>query len=87
MLALAADVQNIQTVMSELETLESLLRSEKDQLSSKAMEVKASIKKLMTDPHFVDCLDRLEIEGSPVWGLSSEEREMIIMAREKINNV
>jgi hypothetical protein len=27
----------------------------------------------------------LEVQGSPVWGLSSEERELIIHAREKVN--
>ena len=87
MLALAGDVEKLHSVMNELDNLESLLRSEEesDPLSSKAMELKASIKKLMTDPQFVDCLDRLEIEGQPVWGLSSGEREMIMLARDKAN--
>ena len=87
MIALAADVQHIQTVMEELDVLENLLRSEgEDNVSSKSIELKASIKKLMTDPTVLESLNRLELEGQPVWGLSSEEREMIVMAREKVND-
>jgi hypothetical protein len=33
----------------------------------------------------MEALDRLEIQGSPVWGLSSEERQLIIDAREMVN--
>lgn len=87
MLALAADVQKIQQVMEELETLENLLSAEdEDKVSSKSIELKASIKKLMTDPQVLESLNRLELEGQPVWGLSSEEREMIVTAREKVND-
>jgi hypothetical protein len=86
MLALAGDVQMIEKLMSELEVLENLLRGEAQAVSGKAMEIKASIKKLMTDPAVLEALNRLEIEGQPVWGLSSAEREMIMTAREKVNN-
>lgn len=48
------------------------------------IELKAQIKKLMTSPEVSEALDRLEIQGEPVWGLSTEEREMIVMCREKI---
>jgi len=86
MLALAADVQKITQVMDELETLESLLRAEDPgSVTGKSMELKNAIKKLMTAPEVLESLNRLEIQGSPVWGLSSEEREMIIAAREKVN--
>jgi hypothetical protein len=83
MLALAQDVQNIRNVMKELDTLESLLEGQ-DEISAKRMEIKNSIKKLMTAPEFVQSLDNLEIQGEPIWGLSSEEREMITTAREKV---
>lgn len=84
MLALAQDVEHIRSVMLDLETLESLLRGE-DGVSAKRIELKNSIKKLMTTPDFLECLNNLEVQGEPVWGLSSEEREMIVMAREKVN--
>jgi hypothetical protein len=84
MLALAADVQKIVSVMEELETLESLLENESTP-TAKQMELKNSIKKLMTSPDVLASLNNLEIKGEPVWGLSSEERELIILAREKVN--
>lgn len=87
LLALAQDVEKILHTMDELDQLESLLRSESDAVSSKSIELKAAIKKLMTSAEVLDALNRLEVEGAPVWGLSSEEREMIIFAREKMNEV
>lgn len=84
--------------MDELDMLESLLRREEEEqqknannktsslpVTPKLIELKASIKKLMTAPDVVEALKRLEIQGEPVWGLSTDEREMIILAREKVN--
>jgi hypothetical protein len=85
MLALAADVQKITAVMKELDTLEGLLECETDATAGRSIELKAGIKKLMTHPEVLESLNRLEIQGEPVWGLSSEERELIITAREKVN--
>lgn len=86
MLALAADVTRVTDTMKELEVLESLLRADDDSsVTSKSMELKNQIKKLMTSKELTESLHRLEIEGEPVWGLSSEERELIMMAREKAN--
>lgn len=88
MLALAADVEKITAVMREVETLEALLESEnetsKGEVTGKSIEIKSSIKKLVTSPEFTESLNRLEIQGEPVWGLSSEERELIIDARAKV---
>ena len=86
MIAFAADVEKIAAVMDQLDALEAELREEgKDSVSSKSLELKANIKKLMTAPDVTEALDRLEIQGEPVWGLSSDEREMIVLAREKMN--
>mmetsp|Transcript_455 Transcript_455/g.855 ORF Transcript_455/g.855 Transcript_455/m.855 type:complete len:160 (-) Transcript_455:2671-3150(-) len=85
LLAMAADVQKISSVMKELETLEGLLQRESDPTTGRSIEIKSSIKKLMTHPEVLQALDRLETEGGPVWGLSSEERDMIVEAREKVN--
>lgn len=88
MLALAADVQKITAVMGEVETLESLLESEtkasNGEVTGKSIEIKAHTKKLVTSPDFTESLNRLEIQGEPVWGLSSDERELIIDARTKV---
>ena len=84
-LAMAADVQKIGAVMKELDTLEGLLQRETDPTTGRSIELKSSIKKLMTNPEVLSALDRLELEGAPVWGLSSEERDMIMDARAKVN--
>jgi hypothetical protein len=85
MLALAADVQFIQQVMSEVEVLQHSIEKEESAISSQAIELKSTVKKILTSPQFMEALDRLEIQGSPVWGLSSEERQLIIYAREMVN--
>lgn len=87
LLALAADVERVFSVMEELQTLESLLaRESEDGISGKNIELRNSIRKLMTGAEFLDSLGRLEVQGSPVWGLSASEREMITLAREKVNS-
>lgn len=96
MLAVAQDVQTVRLTMQELDLLESLLRNEEEsnasknstsdgKVSSKSMEIKNSIKKLMTSTDFLESLNNLEVQGEPAWGLNCEEREMIILAREKVN--
>ena len=91
LVALATDVQTVQHTMRELETLENLLQREFESSpensapTGKLIELKASIKKLMTSSEFTTALNKLEVEGEPVWGLSSEERELISFAREKFN--
>ena len=88
MLAMAADVQTVTFVMEEFETLEHLLQREETenpgQVSGRSIEIKNSIKKLLTNPDFQDTLNRLTLNGSPVWGLSMSERELIETAREKV---
>ena len=83
---MAADVQKITHVMEELETLENLLeREEEGKVSGRSIEIKNSIKKLMTSPETLESLNRLEYNGSPVWGLSMNERALVELAREKVN--
>ena len=86
MLAMAADVEKISHVMQELETLEHLLeREDEGTVSGRSIEIKSNIKKLMTSPEVLDALNRLEYNGSPVWGLSMDERDLVELAREKVN--
>ncbi|KAL7565031.1 hypothetical protein ACA910_020742 [Epithemia clementina (nom. ined.)] len=88
-LAVAGDVQTISETMDEVERLENLLRSEEEgssSVTSKSIEIKSAIKKLLTAKDFAEALNRLEVQGAPVWGLSTDEREMIVSAREKMTN-
>lgn len=85
MLALQSDVHFIQQTMEEVEVLQRSLEKEESAVTSQSLALRQTIKKLMTSPHFTEAIDRLEVQGSPVWGLSSEERELIIHARELMN--
>ena len=81
---MAADVQTIQQNKKKKATLESVLEDE-DNVSNKAIELRNAIKKLMTASEVTAALNRLHVQGEPVWGLSCAERDMITYAREKVN--
>jgi hypothetical protein len=66
------------------QVFESMLNFEYGE-TAKQVELKNSIKQLMTAPKFLECLSNLEVKGEPVGGLSIEEREMVVLAREKVN--
>jgi hypothetical protein len=90
MVALAADVENLTLVMEEIEKLDAMLEEEKELnagkgVTGKALEISSKIKKIMTSADVMDCLNRLEVEGEPVWGLSCEERDLVHAARQKVN--
>jgi len=89
MVALAADVENLALVMEEISKLDAMLEEEKEKsgssVTSKSLEISSKIKKVMTSVDVMDCLNRLEVEGEPVWGLSSEERDLVHAARQKVN--
>ena len=93
MLALAADVTNITNTMQEVENLEQILletvesneNGEEGGITGKTIEIKSKIKKACTNPEFIDSLNRLEVNGEPIWGLSGDERDMIMDARTKVN--
>lgn len=89
LLALAADVEKVDVTMKELDVLESALQAsgDTDKVSGKSIEIRQSIKKLMTNPTFLESLSRLEMNGQPIWGLNTDEREMITLAREKVTKV
>jgi len=73
MLALAADVQRITSTMQELEKLEGLLEREthenEGKVTGRSIEIRGSIKKLMTNPDVVQCLNRLEVKVRSAVGL------------------
>ena len=55
-------------------------------VTGRTIEIRSSIKKLVTSPEFTESLNRLEMEGEPIWGLSGEERDLIMDARRKVND-
>mmetsp|Transcript_15175 Transcript_15175/g.18261 ORF Transcript_15175/g.18261 Transcript_15175/m.18261 type:complete len:174 (-) Transcript_15175:64-585(-) len=93
LLAVATDVQNVEHVMTEVDRLGSILEieeaehtDEKHPVSGKSIEIKSAIKHLMTSHDFMESLNRLECsDGEPIWGLSVEERELVMEARSKVN--
>jgi hypothetical protein len=89
LLALASDVEYISNVMDKVLELESLLQDEQKQnkeVSNRSIELKSKMKQLVGTPEFLQCLDRLEIQGAPIWGLTTQEHELLKAAREKVNN-
>ena len=85
---MAADVEKITQVMEEVDQLEEALLDASGgggAVTPRTMETKNAIKKLMTAPDFIEALNRLEVQGQPKWGLSTKERELIVEARERIN--
>jgi hypothetical protein len=89
MIAQQSDLHVIQICMDKLEELEHLLYLDHEQnggkVTDKSEELRGNIKRLVSSPDFTESLDRLEIKGSPVWGLTSEEHEMVALAREKFH--
>ncbi len=89
MLELATDVEYIKTIMEEIETLEHLLQKDQEEhdnkVTNRSVELRGLMKHLVTNKEFCDCLDRLEHEVKPMWGLSSDEHDLISLARDKIN--
>lgn len=87
-LAISTDIEVISLVMDEIEKLEDELRIEQEAnegVTDKAIELRAKMKHLVTSEEFMSSLENLEISGAPVWGLSSSEHDLVVVAREKVN--
>lgn len=82
-LARQQDVIDLSNIMQEVFLLENQLRSYNGVVNSKTIELKSKIKKTISNPKVADLLKRLEIKGSPVWGLSTEERDLVRLAKQK----
>eukprot|EP01039_Chlorochromonas_danica_P004749 gene4749-5204_t len=82
-LARVADIKDLIQIMENVEILESELRSQGNVINARTIEIKARIKKTISNPKVLELLNRLEINGSPVWGLSAKERDLVRLAREK----
>jgi len=85
-LAMACDVECVSLTIKELNQMENLLRDESEKLTlGRNIELRNKMKKMMTAEEFLKSLSQLEIKGQPVWGLSQSEREMIILAQDKVS--
>ena len=82
-LAQQADINALAQIMTEVDKLEADLLAYKGEVNSKTIELKARIKKTIQNPNVRAMLNRLEIKGEPVWGLSSKERDLVRAAKKK----
>ena len=56
------------------------------QVNESSIELKAALRRKLTGKAMSELLARLEINGEPRWGLSSQERELVKYARSMFNN-
>ena len=82
-MARLSDITSLSKIMAEIELLELELRALPPGVSTRTIEIKARIKKTISNPVVNSMLNRLEIKGSPVWGLSSKERDLVRAAKIK----
>jgi hypothetical protein len=61
--------------------LQAELREVDGEVNAITIELKSKIKKISTSTEMKEILNRLEIKGEPVWGLSSTERDLVREAR------
>jgi hypothetical protein len=72
------------SIMDTIELLENELRTiGTNVVNNRTIEIKARMKKTISNPQVRELLNRLEIKGEPVWGLSSKERDLVRTARQK----
>lgn len=85
-IARVADIQELVAIMDTVENLENELRSIGGAVSSRSIEIKTRLKKEIKSPKLLELLNRLEIKGEPVWGLSAKERDLVRSARQKYSS-
>lgn len=69
-------------IMDDAAALGEAIAAADDPLSEPVIENKTALKKLMTAPDTLRCIEALEMGGEPVWGLSQAERALVKEARE-----
>ena len=82
-LARQADIMDLAQIMNTIESLENDLRSLGPVVNTRSIELKAKMKKTISTPKVRELLNRLEIKGEPVWGLSAKERDLVRSAKMK----
>lgn len=82
-LARVADIKELSKIMENVESMENELRNLGSVVNSRSIELRARLKKTISNPMVLELLNRLEIKGEPVWGLSTKERDLVRLARGK----
>jgi|MDTB01.1.fsa_nt_gb hypothetical protein len=75
--ARAADVAEVAALMEEINDLEEKLVGMGSDVSTESIAIKNEINRKVRNPSVKSLLERLEIKGEPVWGLSVSEREIV----------
>lgn len=78
--ASAEAIASLTGLMGEAQELELLIRGG-EPLDETVIEAKGALKRLMTGETTAALLERLEMGGEPVWGLSQKERRLVRDAR------
>uniref|UniRef100_A0A6V1NW11 Uncharacterized protein n=1 Tax=Heterosigma akashiwo TaxID=2829 RepID=A0A6V1NW11_HETAK len=85
-LAHSEDVKALNKMMDKAFDIRDQLNNKSLQrVSAEAIALKSELRKLLTSKAALDLVNRLEINGSPKWGLSQDERSLLKEARETIN--
>ncbi|CAM9498667.1 unnamed protein product [Ectocarpus sp. 4 AP-2014] len=85
-IAAVDDIRRLREAMQLVSEMEIELGRLGDKVSGRSIELKSAIKKRLSSPTMLELLTRLEIKDQPVWGLTQEERELVKVAREKVNS-
>ena len=75
--AQAADITEVAALMLTVTDLEAKLVGMGNDVTTESIAIKNQINKLVRNPSVKALLERLEIKGEPVWGLSVSEREIV----------
>ncbi|CAM9761292.1 unnamed protein product [Scytosiphon promiscuus] len=88
-IAAVDDIRRLREAMQHVSEMEVELGRLGDKASRlyffRSIELKSSLKKRLSAPTMLELLTRLEINNQPVWGLTQEERELVKVARDKVN--
>ncbi|CAM9252695.1 unnamed protein product [Laminaria digitata] len=80
------DIRCLRDAVQQVSDMEIELGRLGSAVSGRSIELKSTIKKRLSSPNMLELLTRLEINNQPVWGLTQEERELVRIAREKVNS-
>jgi hypothetical protein len=89
-LVLVADIEHVKFVLDEVQLLEDLLEQEiknnYGKVTNNSVHLRGAIQHLVTNHDFLESLGRLESKKErSLLGLSSEEHDLLLLARKKVN--
>jgi len=83
------DIEALSQAMADISELEEQLQqcqaAHGSSINEQSIELKAALNRKVHSKGMSDLLDRLEIHGAPRWGLSTKERSLVYLAREKFS--